>query len=114
MRALASARMTYEDRRRWSKTNGDVEMWVSSCIAIQSASGVQFHDTVIGTVGERIELRRRFITGSGPDGGEFESELLLLTEVDDEGKLSASINLDVEAHRGIPRGAGSAVSPARK
>jgi hypothetical protein len=90
--------MTYDDRRRWSKTSGDVEMWVSSCRVIRSALEVEFRDTVIATIGERIELRRRVITGSGPDGNAFESELLLLTEVDDEGKLSASINFEPDAH----------------
>jgi hypothetical protein len=37
------------------------------------------------------------VTGIGPDGGEFESEFILLTEIDADGKLMASINFDVEA-----------------
>jgi len=96
MRALASAVMRYADRRRWAMTSGDVEMWLKSSRTVQFASDVAFRDEVIATVGERIDLRRRILTGTA-DGGAFESEFILLTEVDAGGKLLASINFDVEA-----------------
>jgi len=96
MRALARPQMTYADRRHWAMTSGGVDMWVKSSHTVQSTSEVAFRDEVIATVGERIELRRRIVTGTA-DGGAFESEFLLLTEVDAEGKILASINFDVEA-----------------
>jgi class 3 adenylate cyclase/tetratricopeptide (TPR) repeat protein len=97
MRALASEEMVFEDRRRWSMTRGDVEMWIKSAETVQSAADVAFQDEMIVTLGERIELRRRVVTGTDPEGGRFESEFLVLTEVDSEGKIVASINFDPEA-----------------
>lgn len=97
MRACAGDELVFDDRRRWSLLSGGVDLWIKSCETIQTASGLAISDELIGTVGDRIELRRRVLTGTGPDGGDFESELILLTEATPDGRLVASINFDVEA-----------------
>jgi hypothetical protein len=94
MRALASSELLFEDRRQFSMISGGVDLWVKSAQAIQSVGGVAFTDELIGAFGERIEVRRRVVTGSGPDGGPFESGFILLTEIDADGRLTASINFD--------------------
>ena len=97
MRALAADELVFEDRRRWSMTCGGVDMWVGSSSAIHTASAVGFRDEVIATFGERIELRRRLVAGIGPAGGDFESEFIVLTQVDADARLIASINFDLDA-----------------
>src|SRR5262249_49748716 len=97
MRALGSEKLVFEDRRHWSQISGGLEMWVKSSESVQVASEVALHDEVIETFGERIELRRRVLTGIGPDGGPFESELILLTEIDADGRIVASMSFDIEA-----------------
>jgi ketosteroid isomerase-like protein len=56
-------------------------------------------DAPIGTVGDRIALQRRVVTGVGPDGAVFESEFILLTEIDAHARLTVSINFDAEDRR---------------
>jgi class 3 adenylate cyclase len=97
MRALARDDLVFEDRRKFSLMNGGVDLWIKSAEAVQVASGVAFKDQLIGTLGDRIDLRHRVVTGIGPDGGAFESEFVLLTEIDADGRLMASINFDVDA-----------------
>ena len=97
MRALARDDLVFEDRRRWSMVSGGVEMWVKSAEAIHGASGIAFREAVVATVGDRIELRHRVLTGVGPDGGTFESEFIVLTQVDADDHLVASINFDADA-----------------
>jgi ketosteroid isomerase-like protein len=99
MRALASRDLTFEDRRKWSMLSGGVDLWIKSVELIQTASGVAFDDELIGALGERIELRRRVVTGAGPDGNVFESEFIVLTEIDADGRITASINFDLEDRR---------------
>jgi len=120
LRALASADLVFEDRRRFAVMSGGVEMWIKSQEALRTATEVRFVDDLIGTLGDRIALHHRIVAGSGPDGGVFDAEIILLTEIDADGRLAASINFDVEARseafaKAHDRfAAGEAATPARR
>ncbi|HUI27315.1 MAG TPA: hypothetical protein VL403_14635, partial [Candidatus Kryptonia bacterium] len=98
-RSLARDDLVFDDRRKLAMLSGGVDLWIQSARLIHTASGVAFNDELIGALGDRIELRRRVVTGTGPDGDAFESEFIVLTEIDADGLLTASINLDVEDRR---------------
>jgi class 3 adenylate cyclase/tetratricopeptide (TPR) repeat protein len=97
MRQLACDDMVFEDRRKFAGMSGGVDLWVKSAQAIQKVTRVEFKDDLIATLGERIDIRRRGITGVGPDGESFYVEFVVLTEVDVDGRLATSINFDPEA-----------------
>jgi class 3 adenylate cyclase/Pyruvate/2-oxoacid:ferredoxin oxidoreductase delta subunit/tetratricopeptide (TPR) repeat protein len=99
MRAGASSELVFEDRRKFSLIRGGVDLWIKSAEAVQSMQDVSFSDESIGVFGERIEVRRRVVTGTSPDGEVFESEFILLTEIDEGGRLTASINFDPQDRR---------------
>jgi len=120
LRALASDDLVFEDQRKFAVVSGGVEIWIKSQEALRTATEVRFMDDLIGTLGDRIALHHRIVAGSGPDGGVFDAEIILLTEIDADGRLAASINFDVEARseafaKAHDRfAAGEAATPARR
>jgi hypothetical protein len=95
LRALTSRDMVWEDRQKHALLTGDVELWISS---FQHISGVRLERELIATVGDWIALERGVWTG-GPAGGEFEIEVICLTEIDAGGRLRASLNFDLDDRR---------------
>jgi hypothetical protein len=97
-RELTSADFTFDDRRKRSLVRGDVELWIKNMAFIRSLPDVRLRRERIGTVGDRIALECMSWAG-GPEGGEFESEFLVLTEVDADGRLKTSMTFDVDDRR---------------
>ncbi|OBH49958.1 hypothetical protein A5686_14895 [Mycobacterium sp. E2479] len=52
--------------------------------------------TVIATRGERLVLTRMHSPGSDPRNGEFVSEMLIIAEIDTNGRISAHIGFDLD------------------
>jgi ketosteroid isomerase-like protein len=100
LRTLVSDDFVFDDRRKIMALTGDVELWIKSQeVVSSSASGVRVRRDLIGTVGERIAIERVLWTGRGPEGGEFEAEGIMLSELDADGRLRASINFDLDDRR---------------
>jgi hypothetical protein len=99
LRSLTSADFTFEDRRRWNRLAGNVELWIKSLEQLRSLPALRRSTQLIGTVGDRIALHRIAWTGEAPDGGAVEYEEIRLTEIDADGRLRASINYDLDDRR---------------
>jgi ketosteroid isomerase-like protein len=93
LRALASPDFTYDDRRRRSMVPGDLEVYTKNMEFIRSQPRLRLTRELLGTTGDRIALERLVQIG-GPDGGEFEIDLVSLVEVDAAGRLVAVVNWD--------------------
>jgi ketosteroid isomerase-like protein len=93
LRALASPDFTYDDRRKRSMVTGDLELYTKNMAFIRSQPRLRLTRELLGTAGDRIALERLVQVG-GPDGGEFEIDLIALVEVDAAGRLVAVINWD--------------------
>jgi hypothetical protein len=98
LRALASAGFVFDERRRGALVRGDVELWIKNMEVVRASPGARFTRERIGTLGDRIALERVVLAGE-PDSGRFEIEFLLLTEIDADGRLAASITFDLDDRR---------------
>src|SRR5262249_6302835 len=78
--ALTSADFIYDDRRKRSLLSGDVGLWITNMEFMRSLPDTRLTRELIGTVGDRLALER-FMWIGGPEGGMFENEYLLLTEI---------------------------------
>jgi len=82
----------FEDRGKRALVRGGVETWIESLRFLSTEA--QADREMIGSAGDRIALERIVWTGAG-----FEIELILLTEVDAEGRLLRSIRFDPDDRR---------------
>jgi hypothetical protein len=98
LRALTSADFVWEDRSRRALLTGDVERWIQSTMHVRRSWGAPPTRELIGTVGDWIALERLVFTG-GPDTGAVEIAFILLTEINADGKLRASLMFDGDACR---------------
>jgi class 3 adenylate cyclase/ketosteroid isomerase-like protein len=92
LRALASTRFVFDDRRRQSLVRGDVDPWIANMQGMR-AKGSRSDRTLVATAGDRVALEHVVQRGA-PDTGRFEIEFLLLTAIDADGRLLASITFD--------------------
>jgi hypothetical protein len=97
LRALAGDAFVYEDRRKRVLLTGGVELWMES-VEFYGSARLQIAGELIATVGDRIALERCVLTGE-PDGVAVEIELLLLREIDANGRLAAWIVFDLDDRR---------------
>jgi hypothetical protein len=65
---------------------------------VRSQPRIHVTRELLGTAGDRIALERLAQTG-GPDGGEFEIDLIALVEVDAAGRLVTVVNWDPDDRR---------------
>ena len=87
----------FDDRRKRALVSGDVEVWIKNLEAVRAwRPSLRTSFELIGTVGERIALERLTYRGELEESGAFEGEFLRLTEVDDDGRISASLAFDPE------------------
>ena len=77
---------------------GDLEVYTTNMEFIRSQPRLRLTRELLGTAGDRIALERLVQTG-GPDGGEFEIDLIALVEVDAAGRLVAVVNWDPDDRR---------------
>jgi hypothetical protein len=97
LRAHASDDFVYEDRRKRALLTGDVELWIKS-LEFYGSTGLQLALELIATVGDRIALERSLWTGEA-DGVAVEVELLVLREIDANGRHVAIILFDPDDRR---------------
>jgi class 3 adenylate cyclase len=105
----------FEDRRRQFLLSGDAA-WMISVLrdAAGASPDLRAELQVLGTAGERVDLER-VLWVAGPPEGRFEVEYLTVNEVDEAGRVSASISFDPDNTRGAQREAWArwaAIEPA--
>src|SRR5262249_3324318 len=114
MRALCAPDATFEDRRRFALVSGDVDWWIADNQRTASMPNVRLEQQLVGTVGDRLALYRILVTGGGAEVsatesrrrsslGPFEIEFLWLAEVDESGRPTAGIMVDVDDRRAATR-----------
>src|SRR5262249_44255681 len=100
----------FEDRRRLIRVTGDRDTFIANCKLGGGQTGQRLARTVLATAGDRLALARLrwssrgglaavglgMVTGGEP---ELETERLLVTEVDAEGRLVALIMFDPDDRR---------------
>jgi class 3 adenylate cyclase len=101
VRALCVTDVTFEDRRRYTLVSMDIEGWIADRQR-WARSGVQQERRLVATAGDRIALER-VSTISGPPGGRSEFEYLLLSEVDENGRILATVAFDPDDWRAAQR-----------
>ena len=99
-RALLSPDLVYDDRRRAAQVRGGREMLVESNRLVADAIGM-VRRTVLATAGDRILLERCVFARGG--SAEFEVEVLRVSEVDAEGRMTAMVYFDPDDRRGASR-----------
>ncbi|HVM95746.1 MAG TPA: hypothetical protein VMT89_05125, partial [Candidatus Acidoferrales bacterium] len=95
LRALVAPDFVFEDRRKYARVKGDVEVLIKN---LQFVLELQFSHRSLdlaATVGERIALTLIRYTAAS-DGGTLDGEFLRLTEVDAQARLRALIHFDCE------------------
>ena len=95
--SLCAATLRFDDRRRAVLAAGDRDTFVESARLMASA-GARAARTALATAGDRLVLERILWAGAA-DGSAFEVEALQLIEVDDDGRIVASIGFDPDERR---------------
>ena len=109
MRVLCTAEPRIEERRRQVLVSFDADAWIAHLQ--QTAEGTEvdnwrYDRQLVGTAGDRVDVERVLWAGSF-DGGAFEIEHLLVTEVDEAGRIVAVVTFDVDDWRAANAYAGS-------
>jgi hypothetical protein len=92
LRAQCASDMTSDDRRRHVLLAVDLEQWIADWRDAR-AQGLSLKRRFMGSAGDRLAVERVMWSG-GSDGGRFEIEYLWLNEVDEQGRIAASITFD--------------------
>jgi class 3 adenylate cyclase/ketosteroid isomerase-like protein len=93
LRALAAPEFSFDDRQKRALLKGAVELWIQN-LEFVSHPGRTTRE-LIGTAGDRVAIQHVAFAGES-EGGAFEAELLVLTEVAADGRLRARISFDPE------------------
>jgi hypothetical protein len=91
------APIVWEDRRRLIRTSGDCDMVVANAKLCANSRTRPSH-TLLATAGDRLALLHERWRGT-VDGGAFETDALVVDEVDAEGCLIACISFDLDDRR---------------
>ena len=97
MRAACTPDAKFEDRRRHVLISYGVDEWVADRQR-GARSGVHQERRLVVTAGDRVALYRVLAT-SGPPDGRSEFEHLVLTEVDESGRILAGVAFDLDGWR---------------
>jgi hypothetical protein len=95
--ALCAPALVLDDRRRSVLLTGDRDMLIAS-VRWLASQGVRRIQTLLATAGDRLALARHLWTGAA-DAPDAEAEVLLVTEVDAEGRFVAIIAFDPDDRR---------------
>jgi class 3 adenylate cyclase/ketosteroid isomerase-like protein len=93
LRALTAPDFSFDDRQKRALVTGGVELWIQN-LEFVSHPGRTTRE-LIGTAGNRVAIQHVAFAGDS-EGGAFEAELLVLTEVAADGRLRARISFDPE------------------
>jgi hypothetical protein len=116
MHAAIGPEATYEDRQRGVLLSGDADMIRSSLRERLDAGARPERLELLGTAGSRVAIHRVLWAGGGPDS-RFEIKFLIVQEVDEAGRLAATINFDLDDTRAAQREAWArwaAIDPVAK
>ncbi|MBI1818289.1 MAG: nuclear transport factor 2 family protein [Deltaproteobacteria bacterium] len=102
LRALYASQVVYEDRQRLSQLSGGFDMMMSSVRERAEAGARQERIQLLGTAGSRVAIQRLLWAGGGTDH-RFEMEHLVVQEIDEVGRLVATINFDLDDARAAQR-----------
>jgi ketosteroid isomerase-like protein len=108
MRALCVADATFEDRRRHILVSHGVNGWIADRQR-WARSAVHQERRLVSTAGDRVALER-ILTTSGPPDRRSEFEYLVLTEVDERGRIVVTVAFDLNDSRAANREALARVS----
>src|SRR5262249_19238767 len=97
LRALCVADAKPEGRRRHVLVSYDVDGWIADRQRWAQA-GVHQERRLVRTVGDRVAIER-IVGTSGPPDGRVEVEYLSLVEVDESGRILATVGLDPDDWR---------------
>ncbi|MGH7895781.1 MAG: nuclear transport factor 2 family protein, partial [Candidatus Binatia bacterium] len=87
-----------EDRRRFIRLTGDRDMFIANGRWI-AAQGFSTTHTRLATAGDRLALEHFRFVGGAPDAPDAEVEVLVLREIDAEGRMVAVIVFDPDDRR---------------
>jgi class 3 adenylate cyclase/ketosteroid isomerase-like protein len=93
MRALAVPGFVYEDRRAHALVHGDVETWIKAAGLIDQSA--RYSRESVAEIGATIAID--LVHWRGANG--WEADVLQLTQVDELGRLMASLNFDSDDRR---------------
>jgi tetratricopeptide (TPR) repeat protein len=96
LRALC-APIVWEDRRRLTRATGDCSIAIANSQLVAEGK-VRVSRTLLATAGDRLALDRTLYT-AGDERAPAEIEVLLLMEVDAEGRVVAAIGFDPDDRR---------------
>jgi len=95
VRALFASGAIYEDRQRQALLAGDLEMLLAS-LRERTEAGTRIERIrLLGTAGERVAVSELLWAVGGPDD-RSEIEFIIVQEVDEHGRLVATINFDLD------------------
>src|SRR5262249_9721362 len=97
LRALFVADAKHEDRRRHVLVSTDLDGWIADRQRWARA-GVHQERRLVRTVGDRVAIER-IVGTSGPPDGRVEVEYLSLVEVDESGRILATVGFDPDDWR---------------
>jgi class 3 adenylate cyclase/ketosteroid isomerase-like protein len=109
IRALCAPGMQDDDRRRQSLVVQDADGWVEDLRLGREPDG-HFARQLVGTAGDRLALERT-VYSVGPPDGRSEIDSLLLTEVDERGRIAAIFAFDPDDWSGVFREAMGRLDP---
>jgi class 3 adenylate cyclase len=101
LEALHAPTFVYEDRRPGLRDSGDRSKLLAS-VRIVASAGVRASSTLLATAGERLALLRSLFTG-GEGPTPFETEVLQVVEVDEEGRFVAAVSFEAGERRAASR-----------
>jgi hypothetical protein len=96
LRANCSPELVFDDRRRSILLTGDLETFVANNRWLGKHGRTRIESTLLATAGERLMLNRLRFTAGEDDVLLVESETLVVSEVDEEGRAVAIIQFDPE------------------
>jgi len=101
LRASCAPEIVFEDRQGFAHVQGDRELMIAS-LRERAVSGSRVERQVLAAAGERVSVTRMLWSG-GPADGRFEIEYLGVTEVDESGRLTATILFGADDERAALR-----------
>jgi tetratricopeptide (TPR) repeat protein len=96
--ALCAPDMVWDDRRRRALVTGGRDTFVAN-IRVMVAHGSKVERTLLATAGDRLCLLRMRRRGATADIGGYETENIVVNEVDTEGRAIAIVGFDPEDRR---------------
>jgi ketosteroid isomerase-like protein len=104
LHGLYAPEVTYEDRQRHSLVSGGLDTVLSSLRVRAEAGFLAERIELLGTAGPRVAIQR-MLWATGGDNDRTEVEIIVVQEVDDVGRLRASINFDPDDTHAAQRAA---------